>query len=354
MLLDYKSLKLLPKGFISLVFLFLLVGLVACKNESKQQNSQNEVPEGMVLIPAGEFDMGGKSEQAYKDEFPRHKVAISAFYMDVTEVTNEQFQAFVSETNYKTIAETDIDWEVMKLQLPADVPKPADSVLQAGSLVFKGTSGPVDLNDYAQWWRWTIGADWRHPEGPDSNIEGRMNHPVVHIAWDDAVAYAKWAGKRLPTESEWEWASMGGKTDVKYPWGNESVENASDKANFWQGKFPYQNYKLDGFESSAPVKSFPPNGYGLYDMAGNVWEWCQDKYDVASYDKFDPSKPAENPTGSDQYNDPREPFAPKHVIRGGSFLCNDSYCSGYRVARRMSSSKDSGFNHTGFRCVKDL
>ncbi|MEP0366113.1 MAG: formylglycine-generating enzyme family protein [Cyclobacteriaceae bacterium] len=322
--------------------------------KSAETDSNTEAPAGMVYIPAGSFDMGGKSEQAYQDEFPRHKVSVSDFFMDATEVTNAQFKKFVEATGYITIAEKDIDWDEMKSQLPAGTPKPADSVLQAGSLVFKGTDGPVDLNNYAVWWKWTIGADWQHPEGPDSNIDDRMSHPVVHIAWEDAQAYAEWAGKRLPTEAEWEWASMGGQTDVKYPWGNESVEKATDKANFWQGKFPYQNYVLDGFETSAPVKSFPPNGYGLYDMAGNVWEWCQDKYDVTGYEKDAQKGAVENPEGSDEYYDPREPYTPKHVIRGGSFLCNDSYCSGYRVARRMSSSKDSGFNHTGFRCVQDI
>jgi formylglycine-generating enzyme required for sulfatase activity len=329
----------------------ILVVFISCEPPKRAVESTQD---GMVLIPDGTFRMGGKSEQAYKDEFPIHDVSVSAFYMDETEVTNADFLKFVQATNYKTIAEQDIDWEAMKSQLPEGTPKPADSVLQAGSLVFKQTTGPVDLNNYTQWWQWTIGADWKHPEGPGSGIEDRMAHPVVHIAWDDAVAYAKWAGKRLPTEAEWEGASMGGKTDAKYPWGNESVEQATDKANFWQGMFPYQNYELDGFSNTAPVKSFPPNGFGLYDMAGNVWEWCQDKYDVNAYNEYAKEGAVENPSGSSQYNDPREPYTPKHVIRGGSFLCNDSYCSGYRVARRMSSSKDSGFNHTGFRCVKDV
>ncbi|WP_258104169.1 formylglycine-generating enzyme family protein [Marinoscillum sp. MHG1-6] len=342
----------------------MLLMTIACSSNEGNTSGEKEadgkseavenVPEGMVLIPTGNFQMGGKSDQAYKDEFPRHGVTVSSFYMDQTEVTNAQFQKFVEETGYKTVAEKDIDWEEMKKQLPEGTPKPADSVLAAGSLVFAQTNEPVDLNDYSQWWKWTTGADWQHPEGPGSSIEDRMNHPVVHIAWEDAKSYAKWAGKRLPTEAEWEWASMGGMDDVKYPWGNEPVEQAYEKANFWQGKFPYQNYALDGFERSSPVKSFPANGYGLYDMAGNVWEWCEDKYDVNLYQQYADKGAVEDPSGSASYYDPREPYSPKHVIRGGSFLCNDSYCSGYRVARRMSSSKDSGFNHTGFRCVKDL
>ena len=333
-------------------YLVILIAIcIACQTPTSQSSGVTEIPDGMVFIPAGQFNMGGKSDQAYIDEFPRRSVDIESFYMDETEVTNAQFQVFVEATDYVTVAERDIDWEEMKKQLPKDTPRPPDSILAAGSLVFKSTKGPVDLNDYSQWWEWKIGADWRHPEGPGSNIQQRMNHPVVHIAWEDAVAYAQWAGKRLPSEAEWEWASMGGLDDVKYPWGNESIEKATDKANFWQGKFPFQNYVLDGFEITAPVKSFPVNGYGLYDMAGNVWEWCQDRYDISAYKG---KTAVSNPINNSVYNDPREPYATKHVIRGGSFLCNDSYCSGYRVARRMSSSKDSGFNHTGFRCVKDI
>lgn len=328
--------------------------LLSCGPDNPKQQDAGDSPEGMALIPAGSFTMGGRSDQAYEDEFPRHDVKVSAFYMDATEVTNAQFSAFAKSTGYLTIAERDVDWEEMKSQVPEGTPRPPDSVLMAGSLVFQKTSQPVNLRDYAQWWKWTTGANWRQPEGNGSSIEGRMDHPVVHIAFEDAQAYAQWAGKRLPTEAEWEWAALGGSLDNKYPWGNEAVEKAHDKANFWQGLFPYQNELADGFEGSAPVKSFPANGYGLYDMAGNVWEWCLDKYDVRSYAQDQSKGLVNDPAGSDRYYDPREPLSPKHVIRGGSFLCNDSYCSGYRTARRMSSSRDSGFNHTGFRCVKDV
>lgn len=345
------------------VFVIILVG---CGQPSKtrshtesplvelEENSDQDAEQGMVLIPAGTFRMGGKSEQAYADEFPTNDVTVSAFYMDKTEITNAQFQAFVNATNYITTAEKNIDWDELKSQVPPGTLKPHDSLLRAGSMVFQQTSQPVNLNDYSQWWHWTTGANWRHPLGPDSSLEGKMDHPVVHISWDDAQAYARWAGKRLPTEAEWEWAASGGNSQNKYPWGNEPIEESADKANFWQGIFPFQNHNLDGFDGTAPVRSFPPNAFGLYEMAGNVWEWCEDKYDVSTYSQYKQIDTLKNPRGSSNYNDPREPLTPNHVIRGGSFLCNDTYCSGYRVSRRMSSSRDSGFNHTGFRCVRDI
>lgn len=343
-----------------LSFLFLMI--LGCSSPKEQASSAvstkptlvSQSLEGMVKIPAGNFIMGGKSDQADRDELPRHQVKVSPFFMDEAEVTNQAFAAFVDATGYLTIAEQDINWEEMSKDLPPNIPKPADSLLQAGSLVFRPTEGPVNLRDYAQWWIWTIGADWKHPKGPESSIEGKMSYPVVHIAWEDAAAYAKWAKKRLPTEAEWEWAAMGGLDDTKFPWGNEPAEQAFDKANFWQGQFPYKNLAKDGYAEAAPVKSYPPNGYGLFDMAGNVWEWCQDKYRYDGYQQDEAKGTIENPTGPRDSFDPAEPTVPKNVIRGGSFLCNDSYCSGYRVARRMKSSKDSGFNHTGFRCVRSI
>ena len=341
-------------------FSFIIISLaLACNPASKEKEFRKEdqlqkTPEGMKLIPASSFLMGGRSDQAYEDEFPNHKVETSAFYLDETEVTNTEFSAFVEATGYVTIAEQDIDWEQMSKDVPSGTPKPPDAVLKAGSLVFTPTEGPVNLRDYSQWWTWTVGASWRHPEGPESNIDARMDHPTVHIAWEDAQAYADWAGKRLPTEAEWEWAASGGIENVKFPWGNQPIEEAHDKANFWQGLFPFQNHEQDGFLGSAPVKSYPPNGYGLYDMAGNVWEWCQDKYRFDGYSFEDQKGTASNPLGPSDSYDPAEPFIEKHVLRGGSFLCNDSYCSGYRVSRRMKSSKDSGFNHTGFRCAKTI
>lgn len=316
------------------------------------QFSGNTSVAGMVLIPGGIFDMGGDNEQASADEYPKHKVQVSAFYMDITEVTNAQFKKFVDATGYKTTAERKPDWEDLKKTLPPGTPRPPDSVMVSASLVFKETTGPVNLNDYSQWWHWIKGADWKHPEGPGSTISGKDNYPVVQVSWDDAMAYCKWAGKRLPTEAEWEFAARGGLTNKIYSWGNENINMGKSKANSWEGKFPYLNEKKDGFITAAPVKSFLVNGYGLYDMAGNVWEWCSDWYN-AGYYKTIANTTSINPQGPDKSFDPDEPYTQKRSLRGGSFLCNDSYCSGYRNARRMKSSPDTGLEHTGFRCVKD-
>lgn len=308
---------------------------------------------GMVLIPGGVFEMGGDNEQAMPDEFPKHRVRVDSFYMDATEVTNAQFKKFVDATGYITTAERKPDWEELKKALPPGTPKPPDSVLVAASLVFKQTDGSVRLDDYTQWWEWVPGADWKHPQGQGSDIMGKENYPVVHISWYDAMAYCKWAGKRLPTEAEWEYAARGGLTNHIYPWGNEHINAGRPKANTWEGKFPYLNEVKDGYVLAAPVKSFAPNGYGLYDMSGNVWEWCSDWYHADYYQTLR-NGIAKNPEGPEKSFDPVDPYTPKKTIRGGSFLCNEIYCSGYRVARRMKSSPDTGMEHTGFRCVKDL
>ena len=306
----------------------------------------------MVFIQGGTFMMGGDNSQASQDEYPKHEVKITGFYIDAHEVTNAEFAKFVKATHYVTTAEKKPDWEGMKQTLPPGTPKPPDSLLVAASLVFHQTTGPVDLHDYSQWWRWIKGADWQHPEGPQSNIKDKENYPVVQVSWYDAIAYCKWAGKRLPTEAEWEYAARGGLKNEIYPWGNESINDGEAKANSWGGKFPYYNDNRDGYTKLAPVKSFAANGYGLYDMAGNVWEWCSDWYDADYYQSLK-NAVAENPSGPQKSFDPQDPYTPKRSLRGGSFLCNDTYCSGYRVARRMKSSPDTGLEHTGFRCVRD-
>lgn len=308
---------------------------------------------GMVLIPGGSFDMGGDNEQASPDEYPKHRVTIDSFYMDITEVTNLQFQKFVEATGYVTTAERKPDWEELKKSVPTGTTKPPDSVMVAASLVFKPSNGPVNLNDYSQWWSWVAGADWKHPEGPGSNIKGKENYPVVHVSWDDAMAYCKWAGKRLPTEAEWEYAARGGLINNIYPWGNEHVNTGAPKTNSWEGKFPYLNEHKDGNIKAAPVKSYTCNKYGLFDMAGNVWEWCSDWYDYNYYKSLE-GKVTIKPQGPVKSYDPDDPYTAKRSLRGGSFLCNDAYCSGYRSAGRMKSSPDTGLEHTGFRCVRDF
>ncbi|MDR3696820.1 formylglycine-generating enzyme family protein [Mucilaginibacter sp.] len=307
---------------------------------------------GMVWIKTGTFMMGGDNNQAADDEYPKHKVTVDGFWMDTTEVTNAEFAKFVLATGYITTAERKPDWNALKKQLPPGTAKPDDSLLVAASLVFDPPNHAVDLNDYTQWWQWKKGANWRHPHGPGSNIKGKEHYPVVHVSWFDAVAYSKWAGKRLPTEAEWEWAARGGLQNKIYPWGNEAMDEGKPKANTWQGHFPYQNTLRDKFYGLAPVASFPANGFGLYDMAGNVWEWCADYYNNTYYQTINRAGGIKNPQGPLKSYDPAEPYTKKRVIRGGSFLCNESYCSGYRVSRRMKSSEDSGLEHVGFRCVQ--
>ena len=333
-----------------LLIIFALYKFEIFENRLAPQN----IPNNMVLIPGGEYLMGSDKSESYTNEKPVHRVVVSSFFMDKYEVTNQQFLQFVNETGYTTTAEKKINWDEMMSQLRPGTSRPPDSLLEPGSLIFKASSSPIPLNDESSWWEWEKGASWKHPSGKNSSINEIMDHPVVHISWDDAVAYAQWAGKRLPTEAEWEWAARGKKTDAIYPWGNESINETPMKANFWQGHFPYKNTKQDGYHLTAPVGSFISNEYGLFDMSGNVWEWCSDFYHINSY-SYDKEKGiCINPKGPKTSYDPSEPFAIKKILRGGSFLCNDSYCSGYRVSRRMSSSKDTGLMHTGFRCVKDI
>ena len=321
--------------------------------EAESKSNAMSVTANMIYIEGSSFQMGADNEQARPDEYPKHDVKVSGFWIDTHEVTNAQFNKFVEATGYVTTAEKKPDWEEMKKQLPPGTPKPPDDVMVAASLVFKPTDQAVDLNNYAQWWEWVPGANWRHPFGPDSDIVGKDNYPVVHVSWYDAQAYANWAGKRLPTEAEWEYAARGGISGKVYPWGDEHIDVRTVKANSWQGQFPNYNAERDGFFGLAPIKTFKPNNFGLYDMSGNVWEWCSDWYHHDYYKMTANQKLLNNPKGPISSYDPMEPSVPKRVQRGGSFLCNDSYCSGYRVASRMKSSPDTGMSHVGFRCVSD-
>ena len=329
---------------------FSATGMATSSSAEKTNgtSSSNE----MVHITGGTFMMGADNKQAEEDEYPKHKVTVSDFWIDVHEVTNAQFRKFVNAKGYITTAEKKPDWEELKKQLPPNTPKPSADKLVAASLVFSAPGHKVDLNNYSQWWRWVPGANWKHPDGPKSSIAGKDNYPVVQVSWDDAIAYCKWAGKRLPTEAEWEYAARGGLQNNIYPWGNEPIESGKPKANTWNGSFPDNNTQRDGFYGLAPVKSFAPNGYKLYDMAGNVWEWCADWYRNDYYKQINSPAGIKNPKGPAASFDPLEPYTPKRVARGGSYLCNDSYCSGYRVSRRMKSSYDSGLSNMGFRCVK--
>jgi len=311
-----------------------------------------EAPKGMVWIPGGEFTMGTDDDQSYPAERPAHRVRLDGFWMDETEVTNRQFFAFVRATGYVTTAERAVDWEQLKTQVPEGTPKPPDEMLMPGSVVFSPPSVPVSLSNPAAWWRWTTGASWRHPEGPGSTIDDRPDYPVVHVSWEDAAAYAKWAGKRLPTEAEWEFAARGGLEQKRYAWGNEFQPGGKFLANTWQGRFPMQNTGEDGFTGASPVKSFPPNGYGLYDMIGNVWEWCDDWFRADAHETMAETGLCENPASPKESWDPEAPFAKRRVTKGGSFLCADNYCLNYRPSARRGTDWDTGLSHVGFRCVK--
>jgi formylglycine-generating enzyme required for sulfatase activity len=294
----------------------------------------------MVLIKGGTFVMGSKS---FPDASPLHEVELSSFYMDEHEVTNAQFAAFVDATGYVTVAERELDSN--------EFPGVDPAMLVPGSAVFTAPGEVQGLQDYLQWWRYVPGASWKHPEGLGSSIAGRDNHPVTQVAYEDAEAYAKWAGKRLPTEAEWEYAAKAGThTSEVYYWGTEKKEDGKWLANIYQGDFPKNNTKEDGFETTAPVKSFPANAYGLYDMEGNVWEWCADFYRPDYYK----SSPKVNPQGPTDSYDPQEPGLVKRVQRGGSFLCNDQYCERYKAGARGKSEVNSPTNNVGFRCVKDI
>jgi formylglycine-generating enzyme required for sulfatase activity len=308
---------------------------------------------GMIWIPGGEFSMGavtsghGSSEMAMpsNDAEPIHRVRVDGFWMDKTTVTNEDFEKFVKATSYVTIAE--------RVPTKEEFPTAPAENLVAGSVVFTAPDHEVPLNDHFQWWSYVKGANWRHPLGPESDIKGKEKYPVVHVAYPDAEAYAKWAGKRLPTEAEFEFAARGGLAGKTYTWGDEFRPKGKWMANTYQGTFPVTDKAEDGFTGIAPVAKFPTNGYGLYDMSGNVWQWCSDWYRADYYETLAKAGGvAMNPRGPDSPFDPAEPEEKKRVHRGGSFLCNDHYCSRYIVGTRGKGEVNTGTNHLGFRCVK--
>jgi formylglycine-generating enzyme len=309
-------------------------------------------PSGMIWIPGGEFEFGTNSELGWPDEKPAHRVRLDGFWMDATEVTNAQFRVFVDATGYLTTAERAPTAEEILAQSPPGTPSPDPSLLVPGSLVFAPPDHEVPLDDIRQWWRWTPGANWRHPEGPGSNLDNRDDHPVVHVSWDDASAYANWAGKRLPTEAEWECAARGGLQGQDFVWGNSPPDERRPQANIWQGSFPSENRQTDGYARTAPVKSYPPNGTGVYDTAGNVWEWCSDRYDRDLHDRLSHQGGATNPAGPKRTNDSTNPYAVLRVQKGGSFLCHESYCLRYRPSARHGGAPDTGMSHVGFRCAR--
>ena len=315
-------------------------------------NATVPTPAGMVWIPGGEFSMGSTAESeamcglpgVTKDALPVHRVYVDGFWMDATELTNEEFARFVEATNYVTVAE--------RAPTAEEFPDAPPESLVAGSVVFTPTAQTVPVDNHYRWWRYQKGASWRHPEGPASTIKGREKYPVVHIAYEDAEAYARWAGKRLPTEAEWEFAARGGWTGKLYAWGDEFHPHERAEANTYQGKFPVKDTGADGFAGLAPVGSFAPNGYGLYDVGGNAWEWVSDWYRPDYYAQLAAGGVARNPQGPESPFDPAEPGAKKRVHRGGSFLCTDEYCTRYMVGTRGKGEVSTSSNHVGVRLVR--
>ena len=313
-------------------------------------------PKGMIWLPGGEFMMGSNSRLAKSNEKPAHKVRLKDFWIDQTDVTNAQFAAFVKATGYVTTAERKPDWATLKVQLPPGTPRPPAHKLVAGSMVFVGTQHAVPLDDMSRWWRFVPGADWRHPAGPASSIVGKEDHPVVQVSYEDALAYAHWAGKRLPTEAEWEYAARGGIDQATYNWGDEFKPQGKPMANTFAGtQFPVVEPAYKDKIGTTKVASYPPNGYGLYDMAGNVWQWVGDWYRVDAFAQEAEGSEPINPQGPQASYDPADPYAPanapKRVIRGGSFLCDENFCTSYRPSARRGVDPYNPMSHIGFRLV---
>jgi formylglycine-generating enzyme required for sulfatase activity len=341
------------RRLIHLILFGAFAALPTIAGPSTAMAEKSPAPDGMVWIPGGEFSMGSDvaaealcgSPGVSKDAQPIHRVYVDTFWMDKTEVTNEQFEKFVKATKYITVAE--------RIPTAAEFPGAPPENLVAGSVVFTPPDRPVPLDNYYNWWSYVKGANWRHPLGPDSDLKGKGNYPVVQIAYEDAAAYAKWAGKRLPTEAEFEFAARGGLEGKLYWWGNDLKPHGKWMANIFEGQFPNKDTGEDGFAGIAPVAQFPTNGFGLYDMAGNVWEWTSDWYRPDYYVELAKAGGvARNPQGPASSFDPSEPNQPKRVLRGGSFLCTDQYCTRYMVGTRGKGEISSGSNHLGFRCVR--
>ncbi len=308
-------------------------------------------PPGMVWIPGGQFEMGSTSRYASANEQPVFQAALTGFWMDATAVTNAQFDVFVRATGYITTAEQAPDWETLRVQLPPGTPRPRAALLVPGAMVFSGTATAVPLDDWSRWWRYVPGANWRHPQGPDSDLRGRESHPVVQVSWTDANAYAHWVGRRLPTEAEWEFAARGGAAPT-----DDGAAQVRSRANIFPvGQFPVLGQGV--LAGTRAVASYAPNGYGLHDMSGNAWQWTADRYRADRFSQLASlAGPVPDPQGPASSFDPADggPVdAPRRVIRGGSFLCDDSYCRGYRPSARRGADPDSPMSHIGFRLVLD-
>lgn len=319
-------------------------------------------PLGMVWVPGGEFLMGSDHRLAQPNERPAHRVRVPGFWMDRTHVTNAQFRAFVQATGHVTTAQRVPDWDTLRVQLPAGTPRPPDAVLVPGAMVFVGDARPATPGDEVRWWRFVPGASWLHPQGPGSSIEGKDDHPVVQVSYEDALAYAHWVGKRVPTEAQWEFAARGGLEQATYVWGDAPMLEGQAMAAIWRGSAPFPvpepklSAKAGGAAGTLPVGSFPPNGYGLADMTGNAWQWVADRYRSDAFRRAGEGVAIDPPGPSDSF-DPDDPVAPvdapKRVIRGGSFLCSEDYCLSYRPSARRGADPFNAMSHIGFRLVSD-